>query len=69
MDSGLCFGCRALRDRACVRRQARGEGRLSRCARGVGVFACDARFGPVPLPPGVCGWVGRSGTGSGSDSF
>jgi hypothetical protein len=21
------------------------------------VFACYARSGPVPLPPGVCGWV------------
>jgi hypothetical protein len=24
---------------------------------GVVVFACYARSGPVPLPPGVCGWV------------
>ena len=54
---GRVLGAGALRDRACARRQARGEGRLSRCARGGWVFAYNARSGPVPLPPGVCGWV------------
>ena len=24
---------------------------------GMMLFACNARSGPVPLPPGVCGWV------------
>ena len=47
-----------------------GEDRLSRCARGKGVIASNAGYGPIPLPPwgcrhghrgrglaAVCGWL------------
>ena len=38
---------------------------LSRCARGVRVFASKARSGLTPLLPGlVCGWGRKIGWGS-----
>jgi hypothetical protein len=37
-----------------------GEDRLSRCARGEGLIASNARFGPIPLR---CGFLGLRGFG------
>ena len=41
---------RAPRDRSCARREARERMEFSRCARGEGMIASNARSGPVPLP-------------------
>ena len=40
----------APRDRSCARREARERMEFSRCARGEGMIASNARSGPVPLP-------------------
>ena len=45
-------GVRAPRGRACARRKAQGRFGFSRFARGMGLFAFNARFGTVPLPLG-----------------
>ena len=42
----------APRDRACARREAWGRIELSRCARGEGLIASNARSSPIPLPLG-----------------
>ncbi len=52
---GLAARCWLARDRACARRKAQGAKGFSRGARGVLVFAFNARSGPIPLPPGVRG--------------
>ena len=39
----------APRDRSCARREARERMERSRCARGEGLIASNARSGPVPL--------------------
>ena len=41
---------RALRERSCARREALERMELSRCARGEGMIASNARSGPIPLP-------------------
>jgi hypothetical protein len=48
-------GVRAPQGRACARRKARGRFGFSRFARGMGLFAFNARFGTVPLPLGAFG--------------
>ena len=41
---------RAPRDQACTRRETLERMELSRCARGEGMIASNARSGPIPLP-------------------
>ena len=63
--------CRAQRDRACARRQARGRGSFRAVREGMRWFACNACSGPVPLRPGCAGgrcelvqglnWIGFDG--------
>ena len=40
----------APRERSCARREALERMELSRCARGEGMIASNARSGPIPLP-------------------
>ncbi len=51
----------APRDRSCARRKARGRWEFSRFARGIGVIAFNACFGPIPLRLAYLG--GLRGTG------
>jgi len=52
---------RASRDRTCARRKAQKEEVFARCAKGIRVFAFNARSGPLPLSPGVHGVHGVVG--------
>ncbi len=53
---------RALRHQTCTRRKAQREEVFARCAKGIRVFAFNARSGPIPLSPRVLevvGWGAR----------